>query len=49
MVIQEWWGMNDQIKKVADTLKNAGYRALVLGLMDGKGDLVKWAGPGENV
>ena len=29
VVIQEWWGMNGQIKKVADTLKEAGYRALV--------------------
>jgi len=36
VVIQEWWGMNDQIKKVADTLKNAGYRALVPDLYKGK-------------
>ena len=36
VVIQEWWGMNDQIKKVADTLKEAGYRALVPDLYKGK-------------
>ena len=36
VVIQEWWGMNDQIKKVADTLKNLGYRALVPDLYKGK-------------
>ncbi len=36
VVIQEWWGMNDQIKKVADTLKDAGYRALVPDLYKGK-------------
>ena len=36
VVIQEWWGMNDQIKKVADTLKAAGYRALVPDLYKGK-------------
>jgi carboxymethylenebutenolidase len=36
VVIQEWWGMNNQIKKVADTLKDAGYRALVPDLYKGK-------------
>ena len=36
VVIQEWWGMNGQIKKVADTLKEAGYRALVPDLYKGK-------------
>ena len=36
VVIQEWWGMNDQIKKVADSLKNSGYRALVPDLYKGK-------------
>ena len=29
VVIQEWWGLNDQIKKTADRLADAGYRALV--------------------
>ena len=29
VVIQEWWGVNDQIKKTADRLAEAGYRALV--------------------
>ena len=26
VVIQEWWGLNDQIKKTADRLAGAGYR-----------------------
>jgi carboxymethylenebutenolidase len=29
VVIQEWWGLNGQIKGVADKLAKAGYRALV--------------------
>ena len=29
VVIQEWWGLNEQIKGVADQLAQAGYRALV--------------------
>ena len=29
IVIQEWWGLNPQIKKTADRLAQAGYRALV--------------------
>lgn len=36
VVIQEWWGMNDQIKAVADKLAAAGYRALVPDLYRGK-------------
>jgi carboxymethylenebutenolidase len=36
VVIQEWWGMNDQIRGVADKLAKAGYRALVPDLYRGK-------------
>ncbi len=34
--IQEYWGLNDQIKKTADRLAEAGYRALVPDLYRGK-------------
>ncbi len=36
VIIQEWWGVNDQIRGVADRLANAGYRALVPDLYRGK-------------
>jgi len=36
VVIQEWWGLNDQIRGVAGNLAAAGYRALVPDLYRGK-------------
>jgi carboxymethylenebutenolidase len=36
VVIQEWWGLNDQIKGVADRFATLGYRALVPDLFKGK-------------
>lgn len=36
VVIQEWWGVNDQIRGVAQRLATAGYRALVPDLYRGK-------------
>jgi carboxymethylenebutenolidase len=36
VVIQEWWGLNDQIKKTGDRFAQAGFRALVPDLYRGK-------------
>src|ERR1700756_1631669 len=36
VVIQEWWGVNEQIRGVADRLGSAGYIALVPDLYRGK-------------
>lgn len=36
VVIQEWWGVNEQIRGVADRLARAGYVALVPDLFRGK-------------
>ncbi len=36
VVIQEWWGLNDQIMGVAERFATAGYRALVPDLYRGK-------------
>ena len=36
VVIQEWWGVNQQIRGVADRLAQAGYRALVPDLYRGQ-------------
>ena len=35
VVIQEWWGLDDEVKSVADRLAKAGYRALVPDLYRG--------------
>ena len=36
VVIQEWWGLDDEVKAVADRLAKVGYRALVPDLYRGK-------------
>jgi len=41
VVIQEWWGLNDQIRGVADRFAEAGYRALVPDLYRGKSTVEK--------
>src|SRR5450755_3233964 len=35
VIIQEWWGLNDQIRGVAERLATAGYRAVVPDLYRG--------------
>lgn len=39
VVVQEWWGLNEQIKGIADRLAAAGFRALVPDLF--RGELTK--------
>ncbi len=41
VVIQEWWGLNDQIRGVADRLAHAGFLALVPDLYRGKSTVEK--------
>ena len=36
IVLQEWWGLNDQIKRVADRFAEAGYAALAPDLYRGR-------------
>jgi carboxymethylenebutenolidase len=45
VVIQEWWGLNDQIRGVADRMARAGYTALVPDLYRGKSTVEAEGGP----
>jgi carboxymethylenebutenolidase len=36
IVIHEWWGLNDNIRKTADRLAGEGYEALAVDLYDGR-------------
>ena len=36
VIIQEWWGLDEEVKSVAERLAKAGYRALVPDLYRGK-------------
>jgi len=36
IVVQEWWGLNDQMKKTADHFAEAGFRSLVPDLYRGR-------------
>jgi len=36
MVIQEWWGLNDNIRKMTERLAGEGYRALAVDLYEGQ-------------
>lgn len=36
VLLQEWWGVNDQIKKVAKNLRNLGWQVLIPDLYKGK-------------
>src|SRR5215510_12311433 len=36
VVVQEWWGLNPQIKKTADRFASAGFRTMVPDLYRGK-------------
>ncbi|MBI5533121.1 MAG: dienelactone hydrolase family protein [Deltaproteobacteria bacterium] len=36
IVLQEWWGLNDQIMKITDRLADEGFRALAIDLFRGR-------------